>query len=61
MSSPSLSDSPGTKVDCNVAGGILDNRPKFKILKKFFNLLSQETALDGLYTIPLGFGQGPQM
>ena len=34
MSSPSLSDSPGTfKVDRNVAGAILDNRPKFKSLQ----------------------------
>ena len=34
MSSPSLSDSPGTfKVDRNVTGAILDNRPKFKSLQ----------------------------
>ena len=37
MSSPSLSGSPGTfKVDCNVAGAFLENRPKFKFLPDFF-------------------------
>uniref|UniRef100_A0A1X7TL40 Uncharacterized protein n=1 Tax=Amphimedon queenslandica TaxID=400682 RepID=A0A1X7TL40_AMPQE len=45
MSSPSLSDSPGTfKVDSNVAGAFLENRPKFKFLQNssdffFFQLL----------------------
>ena len=45
MSSPSLSDSPGTfKVVCNVAGALLENRPKFKFLQNssdffFFHLL----------------------
>ena len=37
MSSLSLSDSPGTyKVDCNVAGEILDNRPKLQNSSDFF-------------------------
>ena len=68
MSSPSLSDSPGTfKVDCNVAGAFLENRPKFKFLQNFFsciffyqhgNLLSQESARVGFYIIPLCLGQG---
>ena len=46
MSSPSLSDSPSTyKVDCNVVGALLENRPKFKFLQNssdffFFHLLS---------------------
>ena len=47
MSSPSLRDSPGTfKVDCNVVGAFLENRPKFKFLQNssdffffFFHLL----------------------
>ena len=44
MSSPSLSDSPGTfKVDCNVAGAFLETRPKFNFLQNssdFFFFLS---------------------
>ena len=69
MSSPSLSDSPGTfKVDCNVAGAFLENRPKFKflqnssVLSSFFyhhgNLLNQRAAQVGFYIIPLCLGQG---
>ena len=73
MSSPSLSDSPSTfKVDCNVAGAFLENRPKFKFLQNssdfffflssFFyhhgNLLDQRTARVGFYIIPLCLGQG---
>ena len=71
MSSPSLSDSPGTfKVDCNVAGAFVENRPKFKFLQNssdfscfiFFyqhgNLLCQESARVGFYIIPLCLGQG---
>ena len=77
MSSPSLSDSPGTfKVDCNVAGAFLENRPKFKFFAKFFrlfllllssffyqhgNLLNQRAAQVGFYIIPLCLGQGLEM
>ena len=66
MSSPSLSDSPGTfKV---VAGAFLENRPKFKFLQNsssfiFYrpsNLLNQRTAQVGFYIILLCLGQGPQ-
>ena len=52
MSSPSLSDSTGTfKVDCNVAGTFLENRPKFKFLQNssdfffFFHLSSISTII----------------
>ena len=39
MSSPSLSDSPSTfKVNCNVAGAFLENRPKFKFLQNSSDL-----------------------
>ena len=73
MSSPSLIDSPSTfKVDCNVVGALLENRPKFKFLQNssdfffflssFFyhhgNLLNQESARVGFYIIPLCLGQG---
>ena len=61
MSSPSLSDSPGTfKVDCNVAGAFVENRPKFKFLLFYQhgNLLCQESARVGFYIIPLCLGQG---
>ena len=71
MSSPSLSDSPSTyKVDCNVVGALLENRPKFKFLQNssdffFFhllgNLLNQESARVGFYIIPLCLGQGLEM
>ena len=74
MSSPLLSDSPSTfKVDCNVAGAFLENRPKFKFLQNssdffffffFFHLLLYTgyyiTAQVGFYIIPLSLGQGPQ-
>ena len=74
MSSPLLSDSTDTFiVDCNVAGALLESRPKFKFLQNssdfffflsfiFFyqhgNLLSQESARVGFYIIPLCLGQG---
>ena len=77
MSSPSLSDSPGTfKVDCNVVETFLKNRPKFKFLQNssdffffflssFFyqhgNLLNQRTARVGFYIIPLCLAQGLEM
>ena len=65
MSSPSLSDSPGIfKVGCNVAGAILENRPKVKFLQNssdFFssfiyfyvpsNLLNQRSATVGFYFV----------
>ena len=76
MSSPLLSDSPSTfKVDCNVVGALLENRPKFKFFAKFFrlfllsfiffyqhgNLLNQRTTQVGLYIIPLYLGQRLEM
>ena len=49
---PSLSNSPGTfRVDCNVAGAFLENRPKFNFLQNssdfffFFHLSSIATII----------------
>ena len=40
-----LSDSPGTfKVDCNVEGAFLTNRPKVQIFAKFFRLFLLSTS-----------------